>query len=1801
MGDSYPDQGDLLHLSSDDSGSIASYLLNRLDQQDTPYSSIGNSVLINLNPGKALQIYNDDIAELHAEQGYKNFDDSFEPLPPHIFGLATKAYLHLRRLGEDQSFVFCGATNSGKSENYKLVLSQLCRLAANPKKPSKIDEQLANLGTVMEAFGNAATIHNKNSTRFGKFQEIQFNARGRIIGIKTLTYFLDKSRVVQTPTGERSFHVFYQLLHGASAEEREALYLGPPSTQNFSYLINSGNNLITSHDDKANFGHLTESMKGVGLKSKARAKIFQTIASILHLGNLNFVKHSEGETCAVSNADVLDVVSDLLGVEPQDLETALTARSQMVGKELCTVFLDVGQAQGLRDLLSTLLYSLLFSWIIEAVNSRFCEEEPANFIALLDQFGFQSYQTNFFEQFCINFSNERIHQFTIERLISPHHGFKVALMQDGIQLPVTSVPKFISAGTLLAGEDGETGLVKAINQHSGKTEARRTDDKLLSSLRRSFGDFPEFISEPNNTSSFTIRHFAGSVDYTLDDFIEVNLDGIPPDFVTLFRNPDGTNASGNAFIGELFSSEAVQTQSHPQNQRTIVSAQQPTAPMRQPSRKHKKKPSEGNTEEGSSKVNTILKQINYTLNDLFATLDDTRIWTVINIAPFDSEPGHLMPSYNLSKVAHQVESFSLPLLMDHLGLDFGNHFTYEEFIERYELVARSMNLDPNRSPRQQVESFATISGWASGTEFVLGNSKIFINESKWKDLEDSLRVSLRDVKSGAISTPKPGFLGNDDNDSLYSGYDGGNVGRLGYNIESVYVDDVNNNVHRAVGESINQGYGHYGEKELPISKDISDGVNEKGQGHELSNLGEVKAKKPKKVEEIKLSPTRKRWVKLTWMLTWMIPTCCMARCGITRPDVQMAWREKVAICILIVWSWIVILFVNIGLGLILCPPNPGHEVAELQVTRPDKKSVVVYMYGNEYEVRDYFNGAHGVSTNRPQGYAFSDEIQPIIERLNQDIIDLFPKDVGLYCSNTKSNKALYLPFNKTEDDLRLDPPQRHQLGSYDDIKRVMGRLKPFIRGSVFHDMERIAGATRNGTGNYGVINGKVYELSPYFRYLADPFSGQGLKADEKLFLPVELTNRFNDTSIKKGETVDFTETFNRVAGTSGNYRNELLLCLDNIFYVGTVDISKSPRCLVTNYILIASSGIVILVTLIKFFAALQFGGKRVPMEYDKFVIMQVPCYTEGDDSIKKTLESLALTDYDDKHKLLFVISDGMLIGSGNDKPTPRIVCDVLGVDPEHDPEPFAFQSVAEGSKQLNYGKVFSGLYECEGRQVPYIVVAKVGSPSEKSRPGNRGKRDSQIVLMNFLNRVHFDSPMAPLELEIYHQMKNVIGVDPKLYEFILMVDADTEVMEDSMTRLISVMIRDSAIMGLCGETKLSNENDSMTTMIQVYEYYISHHLAKAFESLFGSVTCLPGCFSMYRIRTVSGKPLIINNGIISDYSVNRVDTLHTKNLLHLGEDRYLTTLMLKHFPQYKLKFTPDAQCKTVAPDQFEVLMSQRRRWINSTIHNLFELVFLEQMCGFCCFSMRFVVFLDLVGTIILPSTVIYLVYIIIAASVKFQTFDNYAIVMMVASYVLQALIFLLKLQWQHIGWMIFYIFGIPFFSFYLPIYSYWHFDDFSWGNTRVVVGDGVQKVITEDEEEFDPDSIPMMKWSDYEQKLWETGSQGSGSSNQPLAMAPQVGYGHSNGDFIGGLNPNLYGRASPTPSQGLLSRVASPSPYQNQQPGSNNSLNRMTQMSYQVPPNQQYGGGGYLHPMSQDPRASQFNNAYSTQGYNQKQ
>ncbi|KAJ3126253.1 Chitin synthase, class 3 [Nowakowskiella sp. JEL0407] len=546
-------------------------------------------------------------------------------------------------------------------------------------------------------------------------------------------------------------------------------------------------------------------------------------------------------------------------------------------------------------------------------------------------------------------------------------------------------------------------------------------------------------------------------------------------------------------------------------------------------------------------------------------------------------------------------------------------------------------------------------------------------------------------------------------------------------------------------------------------------------------------------------------------------------------------------------------------------------------------------------------------------------------------------------------------------------------------------------------------------------------------------------------------------------------------------------------------------------------------------------------------LMMVPCYSEGVTSLRTTLDSVSNTYYPATHKCLIVVADGIIQGAGNAKPTSDILVDMMEVDerfrkedPRYggEPEAYSYVAIADGAKRKNFAKVYAGWYKHanegktknrrktmlfqgledlaskfdhddmmtekdmrfgtikavknrKGGKVPMILIVKCGNEEERdpekkvAKPGNRGKRDSQVILMNFLSKVMFDDRMTELEFDLFFKLWTITGVHPERYETVLFVDADTMVYPDSLTHMVAVMLADNKVMGLCGETKIANKWKSWVSMIQVFEYYISHHLSKAFESVFGGVTCLPGCFSMLRIKAPKGNgyyvPILANPDIVEEYSENVVDTLHKKNLLLLGEDRYLSTLFLRTFPKRKMVFVPLAICKTIVPDEFRVLLSQRRRWINSTIHNLLELLLVPDLCGTFCISMQFVIFMELVGTVVLPAAISFTIYVVVK-SVTSGHPEVVPLLLLAAILGLPAvLIVLTASRLIYVFWMFMYLLSLPVWNFVLPLYAFWHFDDFSWGETRKTISDSKHEDHGRRVGEFDGSGINMRKWTEWMQ------------------------------------------------------------------------------------------------------------------------
>ena len=821
--------------------------------------------------------------------------------------------------------------------------------------------------------------------------------------------------------------------------------------------------------------------------------------------------------------------------------------------------------------------------------------------------------------------------------------------------------------------------------------------------------------------------------------------------------------------------------------------------------------------------------------DLPVTLASTRVWFHLSLHPTDDEPATLATlasttsAWSAGAVSRQIRDWRLPEWANRRNkhLDFTADFDIDEFVTRYSPLGC-------QEGRDGIESWIMERGWSNG-EVVIGHERIWMRESAWWEAE-----SMLDLKVIPPALPFEDPRSNPFETGYSSTPPGAATG--GY---FPAVEDQNHASrehllnHRQSSMTLAKSVAPTAHKKM-IGGDY--GLGPKGDDHrndayydaDGQYLGELDPEfgDPKKIETKTNTASRRAWVSFVWALTFWIPSPFLRFVGrMKRPDVRMAWREKLVLVFMIFLLNALVVFYIIEFGRLLCPNfDKVWNSREVSFHQGDD-DFYVSIHGRVYDISKFWTIQHSdsnVKTSRANMQPFA----------GQNLDAYFPPPLSRACPGLDVDESIQLLHNDTSagqltQALHSSGPIRQPnpgtaLHSWDwYANKFLPKIENYYKGDLVFTRKNVTTQAANSQRYWIIIDQKIYDLTDYF-YTLDTYSNYTTYS----FFPNEVTEIFQG---------NLGQDVTSLWGTSASFQNSLN-CLNNAFYVGKVDFRVTPKCQVNNYILLAFTIILCTVILVKFLAALQLGTKRRPAPQDKFVICQVPAYTEGEDHLRKGLDSLTALQYDNKRKLICVICDGMIVGGGNDRPTPKIVLDILGVDPKIDPPALPFRSVGAGSEQLNYGKVYSGLYEYEGNVVPYLVVVKVGKESEqtKAKPGNRGKRDSQIMLLQFLNRVHHRSPMSPLELEMFHQINNVIGVDPELYEYLFMVDADTMVREDSLNRLVAACANDAKIAGICGETSLENEEQSWWTMIQVYEYYISHHLAKSFESLFGSVTCLPG-------------------------------------------------------------------------------------------------------------------------------------------------------------------------------------------------------------------------------------------------------------------------------------------------------------------------------------------------------------------------
>uniref|UniRef100_A0A3B4CUI6 Myosin IXA n=1 Tax=Pygocentrus nattereri TaxID=42514 RepID=A0A3B4CUI6_PYGNA len=552
------DYDDLCNLPDLNEKTLLDNLRSRFKQEKI-YTYVG-SILIVINPFKFLPIYNPKYVKM-----YDNHQ--LGKLEPHIYAVADVAYHTMLQRKQNQCIVISGESGSGKTQSTNFLIHHLTALSQKGFA-SGVEQIILGAGPVLEAFGNAKTAHNNNSSRFGKFIQVNYQESGTVRGAYVEKYLLEKSRLVYQEHNERNYHVFYYLLAGASEEERTAFHLRKPEEYHYLSQVRKKpqrlhwENFYESEPDcftvegedlKHDFERLQLAMEMVGFLPATRKQIFSLLSAILHLGNIRYKKKTyRDDSIDICNLDVLPIVSELLEVKEEMLFEALTTRKTVTVGERLIVPYKLAEAGTVRDSMAKSLYSALFDWIVFRINHALLNnrdlEESAKMLSIgvLDIFGFEDYENNSFEQFCINFANERLQHYFNQ------HIFKLEQEEyraEGITWH--NIDYIDNTGCINLISKKPTALLHLLDEECNFPQA--TNQTLLDKFKRqhegnSYIEFPT-VMEP----AFIIRHYAGKVKYGVKDFREKNTDHMRPDIVALLKS------SKNAFICGLIGIDPVAT------------------------------------------------------------------------------------------------------------------------------------------------------------------------------------------------------------------------------------------------------------------------------------------------------------------------------------------------------------------------------------------------------------------------------------------------------------------------------------------------------------------------------------------------------------------------------------------------------------------------------------------------------------------------------------------------------------------------------------------------------------------------------------------------------------------------------------------------------------------------------------------------------------------------------------------------------------------------------------------------------------------------------------------------------------------------------------------------------------------------------------------------------------------------------------------------------------------------------------------------------------------------------------------
>ncbi|EQC36789.1 hypothetical protein SDRG_05622 [Saprolegnia diclina VS20] len=670
--------------------------------RELPYTYTG-TICIAVNPYKWLP-------ELYAEEQHVRYlNIPREELPPHVYATSVASYENMKTHSRNQSILVSGESGAGKTETTKILMNHLATIAGGMNDGTI--KKIIQVSPLLEYFGNAKTVRNDNSSRFGKFTQLQFDRAGTLVGAKCKTYLLEKTRVIGHEFPERNYHIFYQLID--SGDMAKTLFLDQDAT--YRYIGEKSTALIEGKSDAHHFTVTAERLSLIGYSASAQLDLYKTLAGILHLGNMQIISDpSDDEKSMIAPGDVsATYITQLMGLTMESLEKALCSRTMRARNDVYSVPLKKSDAEACLDALAKAIYSRVFDWLVELINLSLSNDaKMTNHIGVLDIFGFEHFKFNSFEQFCINYANEKLQQkFTSDVFKT----VQIEYEEEGIQWEHI---EFSDNQDVLNVIEDRIGIISLLNEELKKTKGSEAGFmSTISSINKDLYK-PSVIEFPRTSrTEFIIKHYAAPVKYESLGFLEKHKDNLLPDLSDLMRGSDTT------YIQKLFEEKVVEVK--------------------------KEEVPAGRRRGGTLNISTVGSQFKDSLTELMTTIQSTNVQYVRCIKPNSIKSATTMEN---AMVVSQLRCAGVIEAIRISRAAYPNRQTHEEFLAKFRLFVPA---GPGK-PREKCEQLMTKLKLTSPAQYQMGWTKIYFQLGVLEELEDR-RKKFLDKKARFLQKIMKGF------------------------------------------------------------------------------------------------------------------------------------------------------------------------------------------------------------------------------------------------------------------------------------------------------------------------------------------------------------------------------------------------------------------------------------------------------------------------------------------------------------------------------------------------------------------------------------------------------------------------------------------------------------------------------------------------------------------------------------------------------------------------------------------------------------------------------------------------------------------------------------------------------------------------------------------------------------------------------------------------------------------------------------------------------------------------------------